>query len=141
MLLTRKWKLTGLRTKTMACALVVFQLICSSGGTLTQGATVTADSVQISSDPNYSNCVHNNNLVDGKFPPFGDAPNRCCPHTYNSSTFSWLNINMGSKVVVQTVLIIVREDILWTADNIKGADLYVGNDGMPNNNTPCNALP
>jgi hypothetical protein len=85
--------------------------------------------------------VHNNNLVDGKFPPFGDAPNRCCPHTYNSSTFSWLNINMGSKVVVQTVLIIVREDILWTADNIKGADLYVGNDGMPNNNTPCNALP
>jgi len=82
----------GLRTRTIACALVVPQLIPSSGGTLTQNATVTADSVLYNVfHPNYSNCVHN--LVDGKFPPFGDAT-RCFPHT-NLSPNSWFNINMG----------------------------------------------
>ena len=128
----------GLRTRTTACVLVVFQLIRSSGGTLTQDATVTADSVLNNGDVAYSNCVQN--LVDGKFPPFGDGT-RCCPHTNHAPTFSWLNINIGSKAVVQTVLVIVRESPLWVADNIKGTDLYVGNDGMPNNNTPCGALP
>ncbi len=46
---------------------------------------------------------------------------------------------MGLKAVVQTVMIINRED--YQADRIVGTDLYVGDKSLPYENTPCGANP
>ena len=48
---------------------------------------------------------------------------------------------MGTKAVVQTVMIINREDNEESAARIIGTDLYVGDNSLPYENTPCGANP
>jgi hypothetical protein len=112
--------------RALALALLAFN-IQEANGVLTAGATVTADSIYPCCSGGYSNCL--NGLVDGKFPPQGYSPStHCCAHTtYSPET--WLNIDMGSRAVVQTVLIINREDCC--AERIIGSDLYVGDSSLP----------
>jgi hypothetical protein len=45
------------------------------------------------------------------------------------------------KAVVQTVMIINREDTQENADKIIGTDLYVGDENLPYLNTPCGVNP
>jgi hypothetical protein len=131
-----------LKRRAFACALLSTWLIQPSAGTLTQGATVTADSVYGAGNPpsDYDNCLFG--LVDGKWPPFGvSATTHCCAHNDPTTVHSWFNIDMGSKAVVQTVMIINREDHQEAADRIIGTDLYVGDNSLPYENTPCGANP
>ena len=48
---------------------------------------------------------------------------------------------MGEQTVVQTVMIINREDGATNAARIIGSDLYVGNNSLPYLNTACGAMP
>jgi len=86
-------------------------LLTNVQGILTTDATVTADSVWDgggSPDPMYANCL--SGLIDGKFVPYGITPEtKCCAATIPSTAYTWLNIDMGSQRVVQTVFIINRE--------------------------------
>ena len=68
-------------------------------------------------------------------------PYHCVAHNSPTANDSWFNIDMVSKTVVQTVLIISREAPLWTADCLKGSDLYVGDNSEPKMNAACSALP
>ena len=68
-------------------------------------------------------------------------PDHCVAHNNPTANDSWFNIDMVSKTVVHTVLIISREDPLWTADYLIGSDLYVGDNSDPKMNAACSALP
>ena len=98
---------------------------------LTEGTTVTADSIWIANwDPGYSNCL--SGLVDGKLSPIGYGPTtKCCACTNPNTASTWLNIDMGAKNVVWTVLIINREDSCCS-QRLIGSDLYVGDSSLPN---------
>jgi hypothetical protein len=48
---------------------------------------------------------------------------------------------MGARTVVQTVFIVNRENSQGVADRIIGSDFYVGDNSLPNLNTPCGANP
>ena len=48
---------------------------------------------------------------------------------------------MGSTSVVQTVMIINRENYAALEARIIGTDLYVGDNSLPYENTPCGANP
>ena len=131
-----------LKQRAFACALLLTWLTQPSGGTLTEGRGnyVTADSVNGAGGPvtGYANCLFG--LVDGKWPPFGvSGTTHCCAHNLPTTQHSWFNIDMGSKAVVQTVMIINRED--GSAERIIGTDLYVGDNSLPYQNTPCGAMP
>ena len=78
---------------------------------LTKDATVYLDSVWPNCDPGYCNCP--NGAVDGKLYPMGLGPgssSHCCSSTntpnVGANLPAWININMGSFYVVQTVLIV-----------------------------------
>jgi hypothetical protein len=62
-------------------AAIIFALKINSGnGVLTDGATVTSDSVYVNNlDTGYSNCL--GGLIDGKFFPKG-VSTKCCATTY-----------------------------------------------------------
>ncbi len=103
---------------------------------------MTADSIYYNnSHAGYNNCI--GALVDGKFYPLGFADgSKCCAHTAPfTNTCSWFSIDMGAQTIVQTVLIINREEFNAVDDRIIGSDFYVGDSSLPFNNTPCNVLP
>ncbi len=80
-------------------------------------------------------------LVDGKFATFDISPTtHCIAHNNPTTSHSWFNIDMGSKTVVQTVLIINREDNSYINGSLEqndvegriiGSDLYVGENSLP----------
>jgi len=73
-------------------------------------------------------------LVDGKFIPglSAEGSKKYIAHNKGTSKDSWFNIDMGAKTIVQTVLIINREDCIpICVDRIKLTDLYVGDDSLP----------
>ena len=108
-------------------------------GVLTEGGTVTADSVFISANNLHSDCL--SGLVDGKFIPWVSAAGstKCIAHNEPTTPHSWFNIDMGAKTIVQTVLVIDYE--MCCTDRIFGTDLYVGDNSLPFMNTPCGASP
>jgi len=71
-------------------------------------------------------------------------------HNKPTTSHSWFNIDMVSKTVVHTVLIINTENTSYIGGishqndvegRIKGSDLYVGDNSLPYQNTPCGANP
>jgi hypothetical protein len=124
----------------MAMYLAVLKLMLPVKGVLTEGATVTANGIYNSgSDIGYSNCLWG--LVDGKFSPMGySSTTKCCAHT-TCVTNAWLNINLGAKTVVWTVIINNRDENSTVANRIIGSDLHVGDSSLPYENMACGALP
>ena len=89
-----------LKPKCLVMCALALKLIHQVKAVLTEGTTVTADSIWIhSGDPGYSNCLRG--LVDGKLSPVGYGPTtHCCANTYPTTASTWLNIDMGNKTVV-----------------------------------------
>jgi len=54
---------------------------------------------------------------------------------------NWVNVNMGAKTTVVTIMLINRNDSAEYAARIIGSDFYVGDNSIAMNNTPCGANP
>ncbi len=119
--------------KQKAISVCMLTLLKEIQGTLTEGASVTADSIYYG-HAGYNNCI--GALVDGKFYPLGfEDGSKCCAHTSPTTNYSLFSIDMGAQTIVQTVLIINREEFNAVDDRIIGSDFHVGDSSLPFNNT------
>ena len=116
-------------------------------GVLTAGSTVTASSIYSSRGEHHvSDCLQG--LVDGYFDTGGVDVNptpKCCATTQYDSP-AWLNIDLGTNRIIQSVVIANRDGLTGSCLvdcplRIIGSDLYVGNDPLPINNVACLASP
>jgi hypothetical protein len=102
MITTTQWRAAGFKSQAIAYALLNLCLLETAEGNLTEGGTVTADSVFIdAAAPSVSDCI--SHLVDGVFSPLGfSKATHCIAHNNSEATGQdgWMNIDMGSKTVV-----------------------------------------
>ena len=101
MITTTQWRAAGFKSQAIAYALLNLCLLETAEGNLTEGSTVTADSVYVHATYiNTSDCI--SHLVDGVFSPIGfSKETHCIAHNLPpNGQDGWMNIDMGSKTVV-----------------------------------------
>ena len=70
MITTRQWHAAGFKSQAIAYALLNLWLLEIAEGNLTEGSSVTTDSVYVNAAyPGFSDCI--SHLVDGVFSPIG----------------------------------------------------------------------
>lgn len=109
--------------------LLILVLISTVTATLTTGGTVTASSVM----DGYSLST----VVDGNFSNLHsctDCPG--CFSTNNEAGAAWINVQLLHPTIVQSVLVVNREDPGFI-NNLVGSEIRVGYNALPALNQLC----